>query len=139
GPGGSSLKATNPTPVAPANNASIDTLTPTFFVTAASLKFSNAPVQYRYRVIDATGTIAVDSGLVNAPSWPLPAPLTPTSVYTWILRVEYQGLTGPWSTPSTFTTPVAPCDDFGACESICQNFLDQQLVACVWSFVRPAN
>lgn len=139
GPGGSPLKATNPTPVSPANNAFVDTLNPTLFVTAAVLKYSSATLQYRFRVIDATGTIAADSGLVNAPAWPLPAPLTPTSTYTWIARAEYQGLTGPWSAPSTFTTPVAPGNDFGAWEQTCQGMVDQPLVACVWSFVRPTN
>jgi hypothetical protein len=139
GPGGSPLKATNPVPVAPVNNAVLDTLTPTLFATTSSLKYATGTLQYRFRVIDATGTTALDSGLLNGPAWPLPAPLTPTSTYTWIARVEYQGLPGPWSAASTFTTPVAPGNDFGAWESVCAGMVDQALSACVWSFVRPVN
>lgn len=139
GPGGSSLKATVPNPVAPANASTVSTLTPTLVVSAAGLKYANGAVQYRFRVVDATGTLTADSGLVNDASWTLAAPLTPTSTYTWAARVEFQGLAGPWSTSSSFTTPVAPGDDFGAWEATCQGRVGSQLVECVHSFVHPSN
>jgi len=103
------------------------------------MTFSSAAVQYRFRIIDATGTIAADSGVVSSATWAIPAPLTPTSRYTWIARSEYQGLVGPWSTAVAFTTPVAPGNDYGAWESTCQGRRELALVVCVHSFVRPTN
>src|SRR5436305_2924773 len=32
----------------------------------------------------------------------------------------FRSLNGPWSAPATFTTPVAPGNDYGAWESTCQ-------------------
>ena len=88
---------------------------------------------------DAVGTIAADSGLVSSATWTPSAPLTPTSKYTWTARSEYQGLNGPWSAAATFTTPVAPGNDYGAWESACQGRVGEALVVCVWNFVRPTN
>jgi hypothetical protein len=139
GPGGSLLKATVPTPIAPADKTVLTNLTPTLVVSSAGLKYANGAVQYRFRIVDATGTPAMDSGLLNDPNFTVTAPLTPTSTYTWSARVEYQGLTGPWTSSLSFTTPVAPSDNFGAWETACQGLVDAPLVSCIWSFVRPAN
>ena len=139
GPGGSSLKAVAPSLSAPANNASVTTLSPTFVVAGGALTYSTIQPQYRVRVIDDRGTIAVDSGLMTGTTWTVPVPLTPTSVYTWMARSESRGLTGPWSATSKFTTPVAPGNDYGAWEATCQGKIGEALVVCVWGFVRPTN
>ena len=139
GPGGTSLKASTPVAQSPGNNTATSSLTPTFVVTGGGLTNSSAPVQYRFRVVNDTGTIAADSGIQSSATWTPTAPLTPTSQYTWIARSEYQGLTGPWSTAFAFTTPVAPGNDYGAWESTCQGRLGAVLVTCVWNFVRPTN
>lgn len=140
GPGGTSLKGSAPVAQSPANNATISSLTPTLVVTGGGLTYSSAAVQYRFRIMDATGTIAADSGLLSSATWVLAVPLTPTSKYTWIARSEYRGLTGPWSSAASFTTPVAPGNDYGAWESTCQGIADPAtLVGCVWNFVRPTN
>jgi hypothetical protein len=139
GAGGSSLKAGAPVAQSPLNNVTTATLTPTLVVSGGGLTFSGGVVQYRFRIMDAVGTIAADSGLVGSATWTPSAPLTPTSKYTWIARSEYQGLNGQWSAAATFTTPVAPGNDYGAWEATCQGRVGEALVICVWNFVRPTN
>lgn len=139
GIGGSSLKASAPAAQSPINNVTTASLTPTFVVTGGGLTFASGAVQYRFRIIDDVGTIAVDSGLMSSATWTPSTPLTPTSKYTWIARSEYQGLNGPWSAAATFTTPVAPGNEYGAWEATCQGRVGEALVVCVWNFVRPAN
>jgi len=137
---GTSLKATVPSALSPSGNVTTSSLTPTLVASGATLKYSAGTPQYRYRVTDETGTLAADSGLQSALSWTVPAPLTPTSKYTWTVRAEFRGLVGTWSAPATFSTPVAPADDFGAWESTCQGIADRTtLVVCVWNFVQPKN
>ncbi len=139
GAGGSSLKASAPVAQSPANNATTSSLTPTLVVTGGGLTYVSAPVQYRFRIVDAVGNIAADSGLLSSATWTPSAPLTPTSKYTWMARSEYQGLNGPWSAAATLTTPVAPGNDYGAWETTCQGRVADALVVCVWNFVRPTN
>ena len=57
-----SLKASAPVAQSPIN-VTTSSLTPTLVVTGGGMTYSTAPVQYRFRIIDDTGTIAVDSGL----------------------------------------------------------------------------
>jgi hypothetical protein len=138
GSGGSSLKGSAPVAQAPVN-VTTSSLTPALVVSGGGLTYASGVVQYRFRVIDALGGVAADSGLVSGTTWTVPAPLTPTSKYSWISRVEYHGLNGPWSAAATFTTPVAPGNDYGAWESTCDGRLEDSLVTCVWNFVRPTN
>jgi hypothetical protein len=139
--GNASLKAGVPVAVTPVGNVVTTSLTPTFAVSGGQLLYSTDAVQYRFRVVDATGAVTADSGLQNGPSWTPAVPLTPTSVYSWIARAEYRGGTGPWSTSAFFSTPVAPGNDYGAWESTCQGLVpDGPAVSnCVWQFVRPTN
>jgi hypothetical protein len=139
--GGASLKAGMPTAVAPVSNTVVASLTPTFLVSGGQLLYSSDAVQYRFRVMDSTGTVAADSGLQNAPSWTPSVPLTPTSTYSWIARAEYRGGTGPWSAAAFFSTPVAPGNDYGAWETTCQGLVPNgpEVTNCVWQFVRPNN
>ncbi len=139
GPGGSSLKAAAPALLTPLNNTTVSSLTPTFTVSGGALTYSTIAPQYRVRVIDDVGTVTADSGLLSTGTWTVPAPLTPTSVYTWMARSESRGLTGPWSSSGKFTTPVAPGNDYGAWETTCQGRTGEALVVCVWGFVRPTN
>ncbi len=134
-----SLKASAPSPVSPVNNETVSSLSPALVATGGGLTYASGTVQYRFRVLDRVGTVTADSGLVTGATWTPPAPLTPTSQYTWMARSEYRGLTGPWSALATFTTPVAPGNDYGAWESTCQGRLDAALVECVAGFVRPTN
>jgi len=139
GAGGSSLKAAAPVAQSPVNNVTTASLTPTLVVTGGGLTYASGAVQYRFRVIDDAGAVAKDSGLMSSATWTIPAPLTPTSRYSWIARSEYQGLNGPWSAAATFITPVAPGNDYGAWESTCRGRVAEALVVCVWNFVRPTN
>jgi len=128
-----------PVAQSPVNNATVASLTPTLVATGGGLTTGTGPVQYRFRVMDSVGTVAADSGLLNSETWTPSAPLTPTSKYTWTARSEYQGYSGPWSTPAAFTTPVAPGNDYGAWEASCQGKVTDDLVNCVWNFVLPTN
>jgi hypothetical protein len=139
GPGGSSLKASAPTLVSPAASSTSSNLTPTFTVSGGALTYSTTAPQYRIRVMDPTGTVTADSGLISGTTWTVPAPLTPTTAYTWIARSEARGLVGPWSGSRTFTTPVAPGNDYGAWETTCAGRTGEPLVSCVWNFVHPTN
>ena len=139
GIGGSSLKAGAPIAVSPLNNVTVSSLLPTLVASGGALTYGTGAVQYRFRVLDALGTITADSGLVTGASWTVPTPLTPTSKYTWMARSEFRGLNGPWSLSGSFTTPVAPGNDYGAWESTCAGRIDAPLVECVWNFVRPTN
>jgi hypothetical protein len=138
-PSTSSASLSAPTAQSPVNNVTTTSLTPTLVATGGGLITGSGAVQYRLRVVDAAGTMAADSGLLGSPTWTPSAPLTPTSKYTWMARSEYQGWSGPWSTPATFTTPVAPGNDYGAWESSCQGKVTDFLVGCVWNFVVPKN
>jgi hypothetical protein len=139
GVGGPSLKASAPVAQSPLNNVTTSGLTPTLVVSGGGLTYASGAVQYRFRVIDAVGTVTVDSGLVSSATWTVSVPLTPTTKYAWIARSEYQGLNGPWSAAGSFTTPVAPGNDYGAWESTCQGLTEANLVICVWNFVQPTN
>jgi len=140
GPNGASLKASAPIPQTPVGNVVATSLTPAFIVTGGLLAYATDAVQYRFRVTDAAGAV-IDSGLTG-PVWTPAAPLTPRSNYQWVARTEYRGGTGPWSTTAFFTTPVAPGNDYGAWESVCQTVVNQgppAVVNCVWQFVKPTN
>jgi hypothetical protein len=139
GPGGSSLKASAPTLVSPAASSTSANLLPTFTVAGGTLTYSSVQPQYRIRVTDPTGTVTADSGLISGTSWTVPLPLTPTTTYTWMARSEARGLVGPWSSSRSFTTPVAPGNDYGAWETTCAGRTGIGLVTCVYSFVNPTN
>src|SRR3954447_5753824 len=129
---GAGLKASAPVVVAPANAATTSSLTPTLVVSGGGLTYLTRAVAYRFGGTDDAGNVAADSGLVSSATWTPAAPLTPTSRYTWAARSEYHGLSGPWSTASTFTTPVAPGNDYGSWESTCDGRIATALVECVW-------
>ena len=145
-PACSSSSALEPTPSlsapvaqSPVNDVTTSSLTPTFVVSGGGLASGGGTAQYRFRILDAVGTVTADSGLVNGATWTPTAPLTPKSKYTWIARSEYQGWSGTWSATAAFTTPVAPGNDYGAWEATCQGRAEFALVECVWNFVRPTN
>src|SRR3954464_1470661 len=91
GLGGASLKASAPIAQSP-NNVATSNLTPTLVVSGGGLMYSNGTVQYRFRIVDAVGTVTADSGLVSGATWTVGSALTPTTKYTWMARSEYQGL-----------------------------------------------
>lgn len=99
---GSTLKATPPVPTSPINDQVLGEA-PTLVATASTLKFVTGPVlQYRFQVFDENGTAAVDSGLLNAPTYRVTAILNFRKRHTWRVRAEYQGAVGPWSATASF-------------------------------------
>jgi len=138
-PSPTSASLSAPVAQSPINNVTTTSLTPTLVVTGGGLTTGSGATQYRFRVVDPVGTITADSGLLCGATWTPSAPLTPTTKYTWMARSEYQGWSGPWSTPALFTTPVAPGNDYGAWQTSCQGKVTDALVSCVWNFVVPTN
>jgi hypothetical protein len=98
------LKVTAPTAVSPINNQKPDTVVLT--ATAATWKFVTlGPLSYRFLVINPSGVIVQDSGLQSSPTFTAVSPVDTGKVHTWVVRAEYQGTVGPWSTPASFTAP----------------------------------
>ena len=99
------LKVTAPTAVSPINNAKPDTLVLT--ATAATWKFVTlGPLSYRFLIIGPTGIVVQDSGLQPSPTFAAASPTETDKVHTWVVRAEFQGTVGPWSTPASFIAPV---------------------------------
>jgi hypothetical protein len=136
------VKVSAPTVQSPVNNQQIGSLTPTLSATAATGQYTPLTLQYRFQVLNDSGVIAQDSGVVGGPSWTTTQALTPNSLFTWRVRAEYQGAAGPWSASGSFTTPdppppfPGPIGDWQACAPRTDK---ADLVSCVWDAVRPTN
>lgn len=102
---GSTLKATAPQPLAPTNDQAV-TEAPTLTVAAAAMKFAGTlPLQYRFQLLNESGGLAQDSGLLGATSFKVTAVLDFKKRYTWRARAEHQGSVGPWSPVASFISP----------------------------------
>lgn len=139
---GSSLKVSAPTPTSPINGQLIGaskTNGPTLLASSVSASYTSAAMQYRFRIVDASGVVSQQSALVNSPSWSVPVVMSPNSKYTWNVRAEYQGLVGPWSSAASFSTPdVLPAySRFIGNWQGCGVFVTAQLVGCVYNAVLP--
>jgi hypothetical protein len=110
---GQALKATRPVHTSPANGAQLSTLRPTLTVMSAVGVWIPATFNHRFRVVSdddpsmviANRAIRQGNGLTE---FTLPTDLDFDTTYRWSVRAELDGANGPWSTPSTFTTPAAP-------------------------------
>jgi hypothetical protein len=137
-PATSSASLSAPVAQSPVNNVTTTSLTPTLVVTGGGLTTGSGAVQYRFRVVTRSATTAADSGLLGSATWTPSAPLTPRlSTRGWRARVS--GWSGPWCEHRPSSTPVAPGNDYGAWETSCQGKVTDDLVACVWNFIRPTN
>jgi hypothetical protein len=98
-------------------------------------------LRYRFQVMNDAGTLVLDSGLVDAPSWTTPVVLAPNKQFTWKVRGEAQGWAGPWSDAASFTTPDPPPAYAGPIGNwqACAGQKTATLVACVWNTIRPTN
>ena len=126
---------------APIKDQVLSALTATLVATPATGD-ATLLLQYRFQVFNDAGTLVLDSGLVNAPTWTTTITLTPTKRYTWKARAEYQGFAGSWSDIASFTTPdpppafPGPIGDWQSCASLTNK---GALVNCVHAAVRPTN
>jgi hypothetical protein len=95
------LKVTAPTAVSPVNNAKLNPLVLT--ATASTWKFVTlGPLSYRFLIIGPSGAIIQDSGLLPTPVFTGGSTTETDKVHQWVVRAEFQGSVGPWSTPATF-------------------------------------
>lgn len=114
---GSTIKATAPTPVAPANGQKIDGVVAdgvTLQVGNATSKFSaGMPVVYRFQLMNAASSVIEDSGDVqpggSQTSYRVQAQLEGDATYRWRARIEgEQGrYVGEWSATWSFVAPQA--------------------------------
>jgi len=138
---GTSLKATSPVAQSPVNDQQVTALTTTLVATAATPQFATITLQYRFQVFNDTGTLVLDSGLQNAPTWAEATVLTPLKRYTWRVRAEYQGAAGAWSAAASFRTPeqpntyTRPIGNWQACAPLRK----VDLVTCVAAAVNPTD
>jgi hypothetical protein len=138
----SSLKVTAPTAQSPINGQMLTSLKPTLTASAASQQFSAVTLLYRFQIFNEAGVLAQDSGLATSTTWTTAVALTPNAKFTWKVRAEYQGASGPWSAAASFATPdpppayAKPIGDWQKCGSLVK---DIDLSFCVWDAIRPGN
>jgi hypothetical protein len=140
--GDSSLKVTAPTAQSPVNGQMLASLLPTLTASPSTPQFAAVALQYRFEIFNEAGVLAQDSGLVGGSTWTTKVALTPNAKFTWKVRAEYQGASGPWSSAAAFSTPDPPpaygkpIGDWQKCGSLVK---DIDLAFCVWDAVRPGN
>ena len=101
------LKVTAPVAQSPVNDAKPQTSPVTLVASASTGKFTTAPtLQYRFLVMGPTGAIVQDSGLQPKPSFDVSASLELDKRHTWVVRAEWNGNVGPWSTAASFIAPA---------------------------------
>lgn len=99
-----------PTPISPANNTRVDTVTPEF-------RFANAPQVGSPGQVYYTIEVAGNDAFAPASTWQVaeqpgetrltaPSGLAPNSQLYWRVRATGGGVTGPWSNTAVFRTPV---------------------------------
>jgi len=101
---GSTLKATAPTAISPINDQAVND-TPTLTASAATLKYGQGTLQYRFELFSESGAKVQDSGLLSSPSFKVTAALDFKKRYTWHARAELQGAFGPWCATASFISP----------------------------------
>jgi len=109
GPDGSTLKATAPAAVSPANGGTLDaTAGPLVLkVNAATAKFVEGQVfAYRFQLLK--GSTVIQEARTSSLQWTPDATLDPKTTYGWHARAEQGTAFGPWSDTWTFITPDQP-------------------------------
>lgn len=131
-----------PAPQSPVSGQLVSGLTVTLTAGPATVGTASYVLQYRFQIIDAAGSVALDSGLVSASQWTTAVALTPDTTYTWRVRAESQGFAGAWSDAASFKTPDPPAPysrpigDWQSCSSITDK---SSLVSCIWQAVHPTD
>lgn len=100
-----------PTPVSPTGNTVVGTTQPTLIVANATRTGPAGPVAYLFQV---TQDVAFTSNVLewrvteqsNQTSLTVPQALAEPAAYFWRARAYDGSTTGPWSSISTFTTPM---------------------------------
>jgi len=105
-PGGATLKVSAPTPLAPVADVRLQSVaTPTLNASGAQpTEGGTITPQYRFQLLNDAGTLVQDSGLRSSPSWTPTATLEFDKKYTWQVRAELDGDSGPWSVRGSFLT-----------------------------------
>jgi hypothetical protein len=107
--GSPTLKASTPTPSDPIHNFKVQNLRPTLTIANAIATHATVTLQHRIQVLDSSGAVVVDSGVLpssgTTTSYTLTTDLIADKAYTWRARAEYDGRYGAWSSAVTFLTP----------------------------------
>jgi hypothetical protein len=100
---GSTLKATAPGLLSPADGEVLETLTPTFAWTQATGKYAPITPVYELEISSAGG---VYRAMVNGTAHEVPdATAEYATDYSWRVRAVQDGAEGPWSSTFTFRSP----------------------------------
>ncbi len=106
---GSLLKATAPTPQAPANGVRLTSPEVTLVAGNSRASFANVGLQYQFQVLNTGGAAIYTSGLIGegggTTSHLVTANLSANTTYQWQARPYYAGVAGPWSARASFITP----------------------------------
>lgn len=100
---GSTLKATAPTHVSPANNELLTTRRPTLVTQASSGTYVTRSYSYQFELQSDGGT-PLRTATVSTTSWTVPEDLGKETPYRWRVRATLDGTYGPWSSPWRFIT-----------------------------------
>ena len=111
------LKASAPTPTSPVNDerlpavataADIVNIKPTLVTGAARPTYAQSGnFQYRFQVFNPAGAV-IEEVVQSGTSYTMTRTLIFSTRYTWRVRAEQDGATGPWSTNGSFVTPAEP-------------------------------
>jgi hypothetical protein len=104
---GSTLKASAPTPVSPANDVRLENRQPTMTVNNASGKFAGGNFTYEFQLqTDGGGTVATTILPAGAgtTTWAFQTDLERDTPYRWRARARMDAAFGPWSTSARFFT-----------------------------------
>jgi len=103
---GSTLKVTAPTPTSPIGDQALTDSSPTLTASGSTGKYGSVGgLQYRFELYNESNAKVADSGLLAGPSYKVTTTLDFKKRYTWRLRAEAQGGTGPWSSFGSFVSP----------------------------------
>ena len=121
-PDGSTLKVTAPTVVSPRGGVVVDGIRPSLVFTPSTGRFTSVSLQYRIEAYDAAGallrSIVVGQDAGAQTSWTPDDNLPYETDFSWRVRAELDGRTGPWSSLERFRTPAAPRPTIGPARDI---------------------
>lgn len=129
---GSTLKATAPTPRTPAADAEVKNLRPTLIVANAAGTQVDLALTYIFQLYEGDTILRQTDSVTTAAgatSWRVPnALLKYERTYRWRARALHNGVAGPWSDFTTFSTPEPPVVDGPVA---CGGSTGPEIVACV--------
>jgi hypothetical protein len=109
-PDGTLLKASAPSPVSPAGNVRVGTMTPGLIIDNATGAFDSPSLMHEFEIYDGNTLVTKSNQLPpagNRTTWTVSAgTLRRNRSYGWRARAILDGVPGSWSNGATFRTPL---------------------------------